>query len=295
MYYRAFHSLPDSMVALDGTPVNAIRGVLERITRLAIDRAPRQIIAAWDTEWRPQWRVDLIPTYKTHRIEAGADAASDESESLMPDLLAIQIPILEEVLQALGIPVIGHEMYEADDIIGTYAHAASGPVEIVTGDRDLFQLVDDMQNILVLYTGKGEIQQVNEQYIIEKYGISPNQYAEYAMLRGDPSDGLPGVKAIGEKTASKLIQEFSTIHNILAAAKNNDQRIKPKIRENLLSSRAYLDAAAVVVPVVKDIDLPSEGSLNYEMAPKSIIESLAKELNLKSTLSKAMYSLNLQR
>jgi 5'-3' exonuclease len=294
MYYRAFHSLPDSMVALDGTPVNAIRGVIERITRLTIDRSPRQIIAAWDTEWRPQWRVDLIPTYKTHRTESVDDGNSDDAESLMPDDLASQIPILEEVLQALGIPVIGHEMYEADDIIGTYAHNSIGPIEIVTGDRDLFQLVDDKKRIMVLYTGKGEIQQVNEQHIINKYGISPKQYVDYAILRGDPSDGLPGVKAIGEKTASSLIQEFGDIEKIFKAALKNDPRIKPRIRENILASKDYLTAAAKVVPVVKDIELPPEDSLNFSMAPKSIIDSLAQELNLKTTFSKILHSFSLQ-
>ena len=144
------------------------------------------------------------------------------------------------------------------------------------------------------YTQAKEIQQVNEQHIIDKYGISPNQYVDYAILRGDPSDGLPGVRAIGEKTASNLIQEFGDIEKIFKAALKNDSRIKPRIRENILASKDYLSAAAKVVPVVKDIELPLEDSLNFSMAPKSIIDSLAQELNLKTTFSKILHSFSLK-
>jgi len=170
LYYRAFHSLPESLVAKDGTPINAVRGLLDRIARLHQDRSPRAIVACWDTEWRPQWRVDLIPTYKSHRI-AEIQEDPDDEVSAIPDLLAEQIPIIAEVLEALGIPVIGDENHEADDIIGTYANTESGPIEIVTGDRDLFQLIDDTRGVSVLYTSTGEMNQYQELQVLEKYGV----------------------------------------------------------------------------------------------------------------------------
>lgn len=282
------------MVAKDGTPVNAIRGLIERISRLHLDLKPRKIIAAWDTEWRPQWRVDLIPSYKTHRTEIADDSNTIEDvSSIMPDSLAQQVPIIEEVLNALGIPVIGHMEYEADDVIGTYCNTSNGPINIVTGDRDLFQLIDDQKNISVLYTSKGEIQRYTEREVLSKYGITSHQYVDFSILRGDPSDGLPGVKGIGEKTASLLIRDFGTLENVLDAAKNSHERIKPRIRANIIEAVEYVRAAQKVVPVSRSVDVPNESELNFTTVPKSIIESLGEELNLRSTFSKAIHSFNI--
>jgi 5'-3' exonuclease len=294
MYYRAYHSLPETMVAKDGTPVNAIRGLIERIVKLQQDVKPRKIIAAWDTEWRPQWRVDLISSYKTHRTEINENLENIEDlSSIMPDSLAQQVPIIEDILNAFGIPVVGHADYEADDVIGTYSHTSKGPIQIVTGDRDLFQLIDDRKNISVLYTAKGEIQKYTESQVLTKYGIQAGQYVDFAILRGDPSDGLPGIKGIGEKTASKLIQDFENLDNLIDAAFENDERITPRIILNITESIDYLYAAKKVVPVARNVNIPDELELTFQTAPRSIIESLADQLNLRSTFLKAIHSFDI--
>ena len=298
MYYRAFHSMPESMVSKDGTPVNAVRGLLERIIRLQNERRPDRIIAAWDTEWRPQWRVDLIPSYKTHRVEiedADDDSGTTASTSLMPDALSVQIPIIEEILTALGIPVIGHENYEADDVIGTYSTASTyDMVEIVSGDRDLFQLIDDKKGVSVLYTSKGNVEEYREGQVESKYGIRANQYSDYAILRGDPSDGLPGVKGIGEKTAAKLLQDFITLDTLLEQAERKNSGIKPRIAENLVDSIDYIRKAQQVVPVVKDVDLPLLSNIEITPIPKEILIRTAEDLNMKSLMLKAIniFSIN---
>lgn len=284
--------MPESMVSKDGTPVNAVRGLLERIIRLQNERQPDRIIAAWDTEWRPQWRVDLIPSYKTHRVEIednNEDSVTTESSSLMPDALSIQIPIIEEILTALGIPVIGHENYEADDVIGTYSTASKyDTVEIVSGDRDLFQLIDDTKGISVLYTSKGNVDEYREAQVMSKYGIRANQYSDYAILRGDPSDGLPGVKGIGEKTAAKLLQDFTTLDILLEQAEKRNATIRPRIAENLVDSIDYIRKAQQVVPVVKDVDLPLLSKIEIKPIPKELLIRTAEDLNMKSLMLKAI-------
>jgi 5'-3' exonuclease len=291
MYYRAYHSLPEEMVARDGTPVNAVRGLLERIIRLKNTHNPDLIIAAWDTQWRPQWRVDLIPSYKSHRLEESEDDDEGEVGSLMPDNLSVQIPIIEEVLTLLGIPVVGHDEYEADDVIGTYASLSNfTKTDVVTGDRDLFQVIDDNRGISVLYTAKGEIQNFDGNAVLSKYGIGPHQYVDFSILRGDPSDGLPGVSGIGEKTAAKLISHFETLENVIFAAQVGDKEIKPKITQSILNSIEYIEAAQKVVPVVRNVPVPEINNLNFTHAPVKILTKLADELNLKSTLSKAIHS-----
>lgn len=284
--------MPESMVSRDGTPVNAVRGLLERIIRLQNERKPDRIIAAWDTEWRPQWRVDLIPSYKTHRVEIeenNDDSETTESTSLMPDALSIQIPIIEEILTALGIPVIGHENYEADDVIGTYSTESEyDTVEIVSGDRDLFQLIDDTKGISVLYTSKGNVEEYREAQVVSKYGIRANQYSDYAILRGDPSDGLPGVKGIGEKTAAKLLQDFTTLDILLEQAEKRNSRIRSRIAENLVDSIDYIRKAQQVVPVVKNIDLPLLSKIAINPIPKDLLIRTAEDLNMKSLMLKAI-------
>ncbi|MEO8095812.1 MAG: flap endonuclease, partial [Pseudolysinimonas sp.] len=150
LYFRAFYGVPDTVHAPDGTPVNAVRGLLDIISRLVTEFQPTELVACWDDNWRPQWRVDLIPTYKSHRV---ADAANNVEE--VPALLTAQVPIIREVLAALGIPIIGVADHEADDVIGTLASTSEIPVDVVTGDRDLFQLVDDSRGVRVIYTGRG--------------------------------------------------------------------------------------------------------------------------------------------
>ncbi len=255
LYFRAFYGVPDTMRAPDGTPVNAVRGLLDFITRLVEEYEPTHLACCWDNDWRPQWRVDLIPSYKAHRVEAEVPGGSDIEE--VPDPLQVQIPVIIDVLNAFGIAIVGADGYEADDVIGTLATDAGMPVEIVTGDRDLFQLVDDALGIRVLYTarGVGRHERVTEAVVREKYDVNANQYADFATLRGDNSDGLPGVAGVGEKTAATLLNRFGTIEGIRAAALDPDADLAPGPRRKILDAAPYLDVAPEVVAVARTIDL----------------------------------------
>jgi 5'-3' exonuclease len=290
MYYRAYHSMPETMVSKDGTPVNAVRGLLERIIKLKIERKPDLIIAAWDTEWRPQWRVDLIPSYKTHRLDQTDESnEQDEASSMMPDSLGVQIPIIEELLIALGIPVIGHEEYEADDVIGTYAQNTQfSNTEIVTGDRDLFQLIDNKRDVSVLYTSKGNLEHYREQQVLDKYGVRADQYVDYAILRGDPSDGLPGVKGVGDKTAAKLISQFGDLDSVIKEAESRNSEIRERIAVSIVNTKDYLEKAKKVVPVVKNVDIPPINKVKIDVAPTELLIRTAEDLNLKTVILKAL-------
>jgi len=255
LYFRAFYGVPDSVRAPDGTPVNAVRGLLDFISRLVEEYEPTDLVCCWDNDWRPQWRVDLIPSYKEHRVEEVVPGGSDVEE--VPDPLQAQIPVILEVLAAFGIAVVGANGYEADDVIGTLATDAGMPVEIVTGDRDLFQLVDDSLGVRVLYTarGVGRHERVTEAVVREKYGVDARQYADFATLRGDSSDGLPGVVGVGEKTAATLLNRYDDIDGIRAAAADSGSELAPGPRRKILDATDYLDVAPEVVAVARDIDL----------------------------------------
>ncbi|MET3963834.1 5'-3' exonuclease [Marmoricola sp. OAE513] len=255
LYFRAFYGVPDSMRAPDGTPVNAVRGLLDFISRLVEEYRPTHLVCCWDNDWRPQWRVDLIPSYKAHRVEQEVPGGSDIEE--VPDPLQVQIPIMIDVLAAFGIAVVGADGYEADDVIGTLATDAGMPVEIVTGDRDLFQLVDDSLGVRVLYTarGVGKHERITNSVVREKYDVEADQYADFATLRGDSSDGLPGVAGVGEKTAATLLNRYGSLDGIRAAAFDESSDLAPGPRRKILDAAPYLDVAPQVVAVARDIDL----------------------------------------
>lgn len=255
LYFRAFYGVPDTVKAPDGTPVNAVRGFLDIITRLVTTYEPTHLIACWDDDWRPQWRVDLIPTYKTHRV-AEVTATGPDVE-VIPDPLEVQVPIIRQTLDALGIPIIGAAEHEADDVIGTLATRASLPVDVVTGDRDLFQLVDDASGVRVIYTARGmsNLEIVTDQTVVKKYGVLPSQYADFATMRGDSSDGLPGVAGVGEKTAATLLAAHGDLAGIIAAAEAGEG-MSAGVRAKILAALPYLEVAPTVVEVVKDLDLP---------------------------------------
>lgn len=254
LYYRAFFGVPDSLKAPDGTVVNALRGLLDFVASLSKQYEPEAIVACWDDDWRPAWRVELIPTYKAHRV---VDEGTVDIEST-PELLVPQVPLIAEALSLAGVPVVGAADAEADDIIGTLVRRWDGPVDIVTGDRDLFQLVSPA--VRVLYTARGVSKHdvVDEAWVQAKYGIRAGQYVDFAVMRGDASDGLPGVAGIGDKTAAVLLDEFGDLDGILAAAEDPNSSIKPRVRANLLDSRDYIVAARTVVTVLPDlpIDVP---------------------------------------
>ena len=253
LYFRAFFGVPDSLKAPDGTVVNAVRGMLDVVATLTAQYKPDEFVADWDDDWRPAWRVDLIPSYKTHRVVEVMPTGISEEE--VPDLLSPQVPIIAEALTMLGIPVVGAVGAEADDIIGSLAKLWDGPVDIVTGDRDLFQLVDDDHPTRVLYTarGVGNHDVVDAAWIRAKYLIEPSQYVDFAVMRGDASDGLPGVPGIGEKTAASLLATYGDLDGIEVAAVDPGSDLRPRIRQSLLDSRDYITAARTVVAVREDV------------------------------------------
>ncbi|RCL90991.1 MAG: flap endonuclease, partial [Microbacterium sp.] len=198
---------------------------------------------------------DLIPSYKTHRVVEVVAGAPDVEE--VPDPLEVQVPLIREALAALGITIVGAAEHEADDVIGTLATTATMPVDIVTGDRDLFQLVDDERSIRVIYTARGmsNLELVTDRTVVTKYGVLPSQYADFATLRGDSSDGLPGVAGIGEKTAATLLAAHGDLAGIIAAAERGEG-MSAGVRAKIAAGLDYLDVAPTVVEVVRTLDLP---------------------------------------
>ncbi|WP_224273715.1 5'-3' exonuclease [Nocardioides lacusdianchii] len=258
LYFRAFFGVPDSVKAPDGTPVNAVRGLMDFISRLVGEYDPTHLACCWDDDWRPQWRVDLIPSYKAHRVVAAVPGPRPDVEEV-PDPLEAQIPIIISVLEAYGIPVVGHPEMEADDVIGTLATDAGMAVDIVTGDRDLFQLVDDDAQVRVLYVARGvsKHERVDNAWVRAKYGVDAHQYADLATLRGDASDGLPGVAGVGDKTAATLLGRFGDVDSIVAAAHDPDSDMGPGPRGKIKAAADYLSVAPEVVAVRRDLDLGS--------------------------------------
>ncbi|MGH1526601.1 5'-3' exonuclease [Leifsonia sp. L25] len=257
LYFRAFYGVPDTVKAPDGTPVNAVRGFLDIIAKLVTDYRPDALVACWDDDWRPRWRVDLIPSYKEHRVARLVPGGVDIEE--VPEALVAQVPLIRQVLDAVGIPIVGAPLAEADDVIGTLATRADGPVDVVTGDRDLFQLVDDERGVRVIYTARGmsNLELVTGEVVLQKYGVRGDQYADFAAMRGDTSDGLPGVAGIGEKTAAALLAEYGDLGGIVAAAEDSASGMKPAARARFAAARDYLAVAPRVVEVVRDLDLPA--------------------------------------
>lgn len=258
LYYRSYFALPESITGPDGTPVNAVRGFLDTVAALVRDRESTSVIACWDVDWRPQWRVDLVPSYKTHRVavdltvDTTSDDGSVEVVEEVPDTLAPQVTVLRTLLPLVGIPVAGAADAEADDIIATLC--VGGVADIASGDRDLLQLVDE--ETTVLFTGGTSAsrggrpwQEFTPDVVREKYGVLPQHYADLAILRGDPSDGLPGVKGIGEKTAVTLVNTFGGIQDIMRAARNEStgKPMTPAVRRKLLEAEADLPAFDRVV------------------------------------------------
>ena len=257
LYFRAYYGVPETLTAPDGTPVNAIRGLLDMIARLVRARHPAQLVACLDADWRPAFRVAAIPSYKAHRV-------SPDGGEEVPPALAAQVPVIEQVLAAAGVAMAGVPGYEADDVIGTLTARASCPVEIVTGDRDLFQLVDDERPVRVLYTERGlvRLDVVDEAAVTARYQIPGRAYADYAALRGDPSDGLPGVAGVGEKTAAALVRMFGTVEAMLAAIDAGHGGFPMDSRAKLAAARDYLSVAPVVTRVATDVPVPDvDGTL----------------------------------
>ena len=282
LYYRAFFGVPDTVRAPDGTPVNAIRGLLDTIGRLVRARQPARLVACLDADWRPAFRVAAIPSYKAHRL---ADDGTEET----PPALAAQIPVIEEVLHVSGLAVAGQPGFEADDVMATLSARSPDPVDVVTGDRDLFQLVDDARGVRVIYTVRGLLNMdvIDEAAVAAKYDIPGRAYADFAALRGDPSDGLPGVPGVGEKTASALIRTFGSIDGIVAALDSGHGGFPRGSRDKLEKARDYLDIALSVVKVVEDAPVPEVGgTLPVTPADAGRLAELGERWGLGSSLSR---------
>jgi 5'-3' exonuclease len=290
LYFRGFYGVPDTVRTPDGTPVNAIRGFLDIIARLVTDFGPESVVACWDDDWRPAWRVELIPSYKAHRVAEAVAGGVDVEE--VPAALVAQVPVIREVLAALGIPVVGAAAHEADDVIGTLATGVPSPVDVVTGDRDLFQLVDDDADVRVVYTARGmsNLEVLTDAAVVAKYGIHAAQYADYAVLRGDSSDGLPGVAGVGEKTASALLAEYGDLAAIRAAAADPASAMKPALRARFAAATDYLAVAPKVVEVVRDLPLPAvDARLRVpDDARRAALDALAGRWALGGSLDRAL-------
>jgi len=300
LYFRAFYGVPDAIRRDDGTPVNAVRGLLDMIARLTTDYGATHLVACWDDDWRPQWRVDLIPSYKSHRVAEGVAGAADVE--VVPDALEAQIPMIRRVLELAGIAVVGAAEHEADDVIGTYASHAELPVDVVTGDRDLFQVVDDARQVRVIYTARGmrNLEVLTDDVVVGKYRVLPGQYADYATLRGDSSDGLPGVAGIGEKTAASLLGEYGTLEGLLAAAADAGSGLSSSVRSKLAAAADYLAVAPAVVKIVRDLELPTLEEAGAQLHPvlggsRAEIERLATEWNLGGSVRRLLEALDLRR
>ncbi|WP_448262511.1 5'-3' exonuclease [Microbacterium aurum] len=289
LYFRAFYGVPDTVRAPDGTPVNAARGLLDMIAKLVATYEPTHLVACWDDDWRPQWRVDLIPSYKTHRV-AEVVAAGPDVE-VVPDPLEAQVPLIRAELGALGIPIVGAADHEADDVIGSLATQSTMPVDVVTGDRDLFQLVDDDRGVRVVYTGRGmsNLELLDAAAIVGRYGVLPEQYADYAVLRGDASDGLPGVAGIGEKTAASLLAAHGDLAGIIAAAASGTG-MTAGIRAKILAAADYLAVAPRVVEVVRDLDL-GEIDARIRATDAGELDALAERWGLGASAGRAAAAL----
>jgi 5'-3' exonuclease len=288
MYFRAFHGIPETIRAPDGTPVNAVRGFLDMTAQLVRTRRPARLVACLDADWRPAFRVAALPSYKLHRV--GPYGGEAEPPGLTP-----QVPIIEAVLAAVGITAVGVAGFEADDVIGTLAARDTDPVEVVSGDRDLFQVVRDEPPVHVLYTGKGvaKLEVYGEAEVAARYAIPGRAYADFATLRGDPSDGLPGVPGIGERTAAALVSRFGSLEGILAALDSGKPDGFPAgARTKLDVARDYLRAAPAVVRVRTDVPA---GDLDDRLPdapadPERLIE-LSERWELDSPLNRLLKAL----
>ncbi len=295
IYFRAFYGVPDQRSDPGEPPNNAVRGFLDMLASLVDRYRPTHLVACWDNDWRPDFRVAAIPSYKAHRV---ADPATEEED--VPDDLAPQVPVIVDVLAALGIPRIGSDGYEADDVIGTLAHASRGvrPVDIITGDRDLFQLVDDEAGIRVIYTARGGVRDpdlVDEAFLLDKYAVvSGAAYADMSVLRGDTSDGLPGVVGIGEKTAARLIATYGDLITLRAAVDSGDPAIKGAQRTRLEAASDYLDVAPTVVRVALDAPVAAHrAELPTEVADVRLLSKVVSEFGVTSSVNRVLAALGI--
>ena len=288
LWYRAYYGMPDTLLSPSGTPVNAIRGYLDMTARLITMYSPNRIVACIEGDWRPTWRVELFPDYKANRLEEGSEV-EEEPETLTP-----QIPILLDLIDAFGIPMVGVDDYEADDVMATFAVREKGPIRVVTGDRDLFQMVDDQKDVKIVYLARGISQHdlVDSKWVSAKYGIPGDRYALFAMFRGDPSDGLPGVKGIGEKGAALIANHFATVDKALAGAMAGHAALPPALAKKIIAGADYLKIAPTLVHCAKDVAIP-QMSIDMPKKPADLsqIYQMKEEFGLGASVDRLISAL----
>lgn len=287
LWYRAYFGMPDTLQSPKGEPINAIKGFLDMSAKLINIYSPNRFVACLDGDWRPSWRVDLFPEYKLNRI----DDSGGEDE---PDTLSPQIPILLDILDAFGFATLGVDDFEADDVIATLSNQEKGPIRIVSGDRDLFQLVDDAKDVKVVYLAKGLSNHdlVDTKWISRKYEIPGERYALFAMIRGDASDGLPGLKGIGEKGAALIANSFADMTAVIKAAENDDQLLPKNLAKKVLASKEYAKIAPQLVDCALDVPIPAM-QMRMPSKPDSfdLIRNLQSEYGLGSSVDRLIASL----
>jgi 5'-3' exonuclease len=283
LFYRALFSTPDTITMPNGTPINAAHGFLRMLARLIGDHDPDYIACAADQNWRPDWRVGLIDSYKSARAEPGSQQEQAEEK------LAPQVPVLYALLEACGISVVGHEDAEAEDVIGTLAQRAPGRVAIFSGDRDLFQLVEDPRcYILYPVRGVSNLAVVDEAYVETKYGIPGRAYGDYAVLRGDASDGLPGVRGIGDKLAASLVAKYGSLDAIIAAVEDGATgAVIEKVRKDL----DYVKRARRVVAISCDLPIPEVDLTRPRELPEDVLREHARGFGLENSVRALMAAL----
>jgi 5'-3' exonuclease len=275
LMYRAFFALPPSIKDPEGHQVNAVHGYLDFTSTLLATHHPDAAVHVFDHDWRPAPRVALYQGYKSTR-------APDPKE------LPPQFDLLRDVLEAFGLPQAEAEGWEADDAIGALCAALRGNdrVDIVTGDRDLIQLVrDDAVRVLFTLRGVREVAVYDEASVEAKYGLPPSRYADFATLRGDPSDGLPGVPGVGQKTALALVQGYPDLDTILAEASREAPspgplKGNPGLRARIRAAAGYLEAMRQVVPVRADVDVRTWSGSRDD----TLLDDLAERRNLKGPI-----------
>lgn len=286
LYFRAFHGVPESVTSPDGKPINAVRGFLDMTATLIQRRRPARYVACLDVDWRPAFRVALVPSYKAHRL------APDGRNEAIPATLVPQVPVLLDVLGALGLAIGGAAGFEADDVIATLAARDSGPCEIVSSDRDLIALATD--RVRVLYVGRGvaKLEELGRDEVRARYGVPAQRYADFAALRGDPSDGLPGVPGIGEKTAAALVNRYGTVEEIVAAARTGNAGFPAGAITKVLAAADYLAVAPAVIRGRTDAPVPElDDALPASPADPARLIELADRYGIESSINRVLNAL----
>ncbi len=280
LYFRAFYALPESITAPDGRPVNAIRGYLDMTAALIERRRPSRYVACLDLDWRPAFRVALVPSYKAHRV------AADGGEQV-PDTLVPQVPLLLDVLRAFGLATAGAAGFEADDVMATLAVRDQDPVAIVSGDRDLLALATERITVLYIAKGIAKLQAMGPGDVQARYGVPAEFYPDFAVLRGDPSDGLPGVPGIGEKTAAALVGRFGPIEAIVAAAESGEDGFPAGAAGKVRAARDYLGVAPAAVRGRTDVPIPAlDDALPDRAKDAGRLAELAGDLGIESSVAR---------